>query len=131
MLKRNRVKKLGRDKDARRALFKSLVSSLFEKGSLSTSEQRAKAVVPLVDRIVAIAKKGDLNAQKRISVLLSGDRRLVRQVIERAKNIEKTSGVTRIVKLGRRLGDGSQRVKLELLLNKQVSVEVPSEVASV
>lgn len=98
---RHRVygKHLGRNKNQRQALFKSLVHSLFLHGTIHTSLAKAKAISGLVDKIINTAKKyPKTQALEFISKLGS-----------------KTSGYTSIVKMGTRLGDQTMMVRMSLI----------------
>lgn len=86
---RHRVygKKLGRNKNERTALFKSLVQELLLHGTITTSQAKAKAIKGLVDKIINSTKSKD--ARK--------------------------SGYTKLVRLGTRLGDQTMMVKMSLI----------------
>ena len=101
---RHRVygKKLGRNKNQRSGLFKSLVQSLFTYGTIETSEAKAKAIKGMVDKIINLAKD-----KKIYSLGLTKD--------SLAKLGNRTSGYTSLVKLGTRLGDQTMMVRMSLI----------------
>lgn len=108
---------LGRDKNQRTALFKSLVGSLFLSESIQTTEAKAKAVKGLVDKIINQAK--DSSTRRLVSQFLVDKRiqdRLVKDLLPRLK--ERSSGYTTVVRLGPRPGDGAVMVKMSLLLSE-------------
>lgn len=115
---RHRVygKHLGRDKDQRTALFKSLVRSLILEESIKTTQPKAKAVKGLVDKIINQAKSQ--TSKRLVSQFLihkSVAEKLTKEILPRVKS--RTSGYTSLVKLGPRLGDGAMMVKLSLILD--------------
>ncbi|MBI2039990.1 50S ribosomal protein L17 [Candidatus Microgenomates bacterium] len=106
--------KLGRNKDERDRLFKSLISSLFLHGTIETSERKAKAIKGLVDKIINLAKD---KTRKRFlqTYLVKKDlqERLIKDIIPKLGN--KTSGYTSLVKLGTRVGDRTMVVRMGLI----------------
>lgn len=119
MKKRVFGRKLGRERDSRRALFRSLVRSLFEHGQIKTTRAKAKAIQPEVDRILSIAKKGDITAQRRVFARLGNDKQTTKKAFSATKLAFKgrSSGFTRIVNLGARRGDNVEVVRLEFVEN--------------
>ncbi|OGE14772.1 50S ribosomal protein L17 [Candidatus Daviesbacteria bacterium RIFCSPHIGHO2_12_FULL_37_11] len=114
---RHRVygKHLGRDKNARTALFKNLVGSLILHGQIVTTESKAKAIKGLVDKIITQAKSKE--ARRLVSQFLVQKNiqdKLFKDVVPLLK--ERSSGYTSIIKLGNRLGDNAMKVKMSLLL---------------
>lgn len=128
---RHRVKgaKLGRDTAQRKSLFKNLLSALFTHGEIQTTEAKAKAIKGIADKLIARAQAGTLPARRLISQFF-GRRdvanRLVDEVAPAMK--DRTSGFTRIIRLGKRMGDDSMMVKMELITKPVVKEEVKSEV---
>lgn len=109
-------KHLSRDKDARRALFKSLVRSLILEESIKTTAPKAKAVKGLVDKIINQAKSP--TSKRLVSQFLTQRKvqdKLNKEILPRVKS--RTSGYTSLVKLGPRLGDGAMIVKMSLILD--------------
>lgn len=106
-------KKFKRDKNERRALFRGLMSSLILKERIQTSEAKAKAIKPEIERLVTKAKKMSNSSFKTISsdIYPNAVEKFVSDVAPRFKDIN--GGYTRIIKLGKRLGDRSQVVMLE------------------
>jgi large subunit ribosomal protein L17 len=110
-------KHLGRDKDQRTALFKSLVRSLILEESIKTTQPKAKAVKGLVDKIITQAKSE--TSKRLVSQFLTHknvEEKLNKEILPRVKS--RTSGYTSLVKLGPRLGDGAMMVKLSLILDE-------------
>ena len=126
---RHRVygKHLGRDKNQRTALFKSLVQSLVLSESIQTTEAKAKAVKGLVDKIITQAKSP--TTRRLVSQFLikkEVSEKLIKTLLPRLQG--RNSGYTSVVKLGRRAGDGAMVVKMSLLLD-ETKVAKESKVA--
>ncbi len=68
-------KQLNRDSEHRRAMLRNLAAGLFEHGEIRTTMPKAKAVQPFIEKIITIAKKGDLSARRRIEQLVN-DRKI-------------------------------------------------------
>lgn len=122
---RHRVygKHLGRSKDQRTALFKSLVRSLILEESIKTTQPKAKAVIGLVDKIITQAKSA--TSKRLVSQFLTHKTvtdKLDKEILPRLKS--RTSGYTSLVKIGPRLGDGAMIVKLSLILD---SIKEPAK----
>ncbi len=116
---RHRVKKkhFDRTKEQRLALYRSLARALIMEERIETSLQRAKAVKPLVERLITLGKKGDLTS-RRLALKILPDKKAVRKLFEDiAPRFEgRQGGYTRIVKLPeRRRGDGCELAILELV----------------
>ena len=111
-------KKLGRDSAHRKALYANLAGSLFEHGRIKTTEAKAKAVKPEIEKLITLARKGDLHARRRaISILQHPDKGVIYKLFEEIapRYTERPGGYTRIVKLGPRRSDSTEMVFLELV----------------
>ena len=120
MRHRKSGKKLGRNTAQRKALFRNLISSLFLKEEIKTTLSKAKAIKGLVDKLITKAKKGTLHNQRLIHAFLQNKKateRLVKKIAPRFK--KRTSGFTRIIRLGQRRGDAAPMVKIELVKPKK------------
>lgn len=109
--------KLGTDASHTRAMKRNLVASLLVNDRIKTLESRAKAIRPDVDRVITWAKRGDLHA-RRLAIAKVGDKETVREIFEKAAQglwADRNGGYTRILKLGRRKGDGAEVVIIELV----------------
>ena len=118
---RHRVygKKLGRNKNERTALFKSLVQELFLHGTIVTSQSKAKAVKGLVDKVINLAK--NKNSQRLLSAYFSNkllQERLVKEVAPKLEN--RTSGYTSLIRLGVREGDRTTVVRMSIIGNENL-----------
>lgn len=110
--KRN-IHKLGRKKSHRESLKKNLLTSLVLYEHVTTTKARAKAILPIFDRLIADAKSQDYPAQRKLTQTLF-DENAIRKVnevlVDRFK--DETSGFVQMFKLGRRKGDNAEMVKL-------------------
>ena len=102
-------KKLGRDSAQRKALYSSLAGALIEHGRIRTTETKAKAVRPIVEKMITLGRSGDLHARRQaLAFLRSQD-----VVYELFSNVgprfkDRPGGYTRIVKIGPRQGDAAR-----------------------
>ena len=108
--------KLGRNSSARKALFKSILTSLFKYERIETTEAKAKEVSGLADQLITLAKRGDLSARRQAAAQLA-DKEVVQKlfgsIAEQFK--DRQGGYTRILKLGVRRGDAAPMDILELV----------------
>lgn len=108
--------KLGRNTGHRKAMLRNLVTSLFRNQRIQTTESRAKEVKSIADKMVTLAKKGDL-AARRHALSYIYDEQVVRSLFNEIgpRYADRPGGYTRIVKIGHRRGDASPMVILELI----------------
>lgn len=107
---------MDRKKEPREMMLRNLASSLLIYEKISTTEAKAKAVKPLAEKMITLAKKGDLAATRRMISALPQKmavKKAVEVLGERYK--DRQGGYTRIIKLGTRSGDGAKVVQLELV----------------
>ena len=109
--------KLSRDTAHRKALLKNLSRDLIEHERIKTSQAKAKAVKPHVEKLITLAKRGDLHARRQALSSLGQDRFVVHKLFEEVapRYAERPGGYTRIVKLGPRRSDSTEMVFLELV----------------
>jgi len=112
----DRVKKLGRTKEHRRALLKNLCRSLFIFEKIKTTLPKAKAARQMAERLIEHAKRNNLAARRQIYRYIP-DHKLVKIVCDEIgpKFADRPGGYTRIYRLGPRLGDGAEMAILELV----------------
>lgn len=116
MRHRRRVKHFSRDKNARKALLRSLVSALVTNGRISTTVDKAKEVRRHVEKAITLGKKGNLASYRLIhSRYPSNDvaATIINDVAPRFK--ARSGGYTRIIKIGRRPGDTAEMAFLEFV----------------
>lgn len=109
-------RKLGRNVGERRLLFMALVRSLISYGKIKTTFAKAKAIQPMVDKLITKAKGGS-NADVTELRKTLADESMVRNLRDMAKTRfhTRTSGYTRIIKLGKRRGDSAEEVLFEFV----------------
>jgi len=109
-------KKLGRDAAHRKALYSNLTGALIEHGRIKTTVTKAKAVKPVAEQMITLARRGDLHARRQaVAFLRSKDvvHKLFTEVGPRFK--DRPGGYSRIVKIGPRPGDAAEMAYLELV----------------
>lgn len=108
--------KLGRTKDSRKALLRGLVTSIIENERVITTVPKAKAVRPLVDRMITLAKADSLAARRQAAAFLETPGS-VKKLFDKlgTRFGQRNGGYTRIVKLGWRKGDGAEQAMIELV----------------
>jgi large subunit ribosomal protein L17 len=109
--------KLSRDSAHRRALLRNLCREVIEHERIRTSQAKAKAVKPKIEKLITLAKRGDLHARRQALSELGQDKFLVHKLFEEVapRYAERPGGYTRIVKLGPRRSDSTEMVFLELV----------------
>ena len=109
--------KLSRDSAHRRALLRNLCRDVIEHERIRTSQAKAKAVKPKIEKLITLAKRGDLHARRQALSELGQDKFLVHKLFEEVapRYAERPGGYTRIVKLGPRRSDSTEMVFLELV----------------
>jgi large subunit ribosomal protein L17 len=122
-------RKLKRDKNERKALFKSLMSAFVLGERIQTSEAKAKAIRPEIEKLVTKAKKGGNASNLVIEKSLSRPayERMVKEIGPRFA--KRAGGYTRIIKIGERFGDNSPAVIIEWTESSQAIVPVQVEKA--
>jgi large subunit ribosomal protein L17 len=108
--------KLKRDPSARRALLRGLVTSVIEQERVITTVPKAKAVKPLVDKMITLAKRDTLHARRQAAAFLMTPAS-VQKLFEKlgTRFGQRAGGYTRIIRLGFRKGDGAEQAMLELV----------------
>lgn len=119
----DRVKKLGRTREHRRALLRNLCRSLFIFEKIRTTLPKAKATRQLAERLIEFAKRNDLAAKRQIYRYVP-DHKLVKIICDEIgpKFSNRSGGYTRIYRMGPRLGDGAEIAILELVEQSDASV---------
>src|SRR5215210_3204466 len=109
--------KLSRDPAHRKALLQNLSKQLIEHERIRTSQAKAKAVKPEVEKLITLAKRGDLHARRLLLSKLGQDKFTVHKLVEEIapRYTERPGGYTRIVKLGPRRSDSTEMVFIELV----------------
>lgn len=110
-------RKLSRKMGPRLALYKNLTVSILRYERVKTTEAKAKEVQGRVERMITLAKRGDLAARRTIVSEFPNEPLVVTKLFDEiaAKYADRTSGYTRIVKIGQRAGDAAEIVQIELV----------------
>jgi large subunit ribosomal protein L17 len=110
-------RKLGRKQGPRLALYKNLIVSVLRYERVKTTEAKAKEIRPQVERMITLAKKGDLTARRAVIAALPNEPLVISKLFDEIapKYADRTSGYTRIVRVGQRQGDAALIVQLELV----------------
>ena len=114
--------KLSRDSSSRKALFRDLVTDLFLNERIQTTEAKAKEVRSIAEKLITLAKRGDLHARRQVAAFvrresLNGDQDAIQKLFSdlAPRYAERPGGYTRILKLGPRRGDSAPMVFLGLV----------------
>ncbi len=109
--------KLSRTAAHRKALYMNLSREVLGHERIKTTEAKAKAVKPEVERLITLAKRGDLHARRQAMARLGQDKFIVYKLFEEIapRYTERNGGYTRIMKLGPRRSDSTEMVFLELV----------------
>lgn len=117
-------KQLSRTKNERKQLFRNLVRSLFLHGKIETTIAKAKSVQALAEKCITKAKIGSEQKKRELYAFLP-DKLVINRILDQAKTRfgNRTSGYTRIIKLGARLGDSAEKVQLSFV-DDEIQVDV-------
>ncbi|MBL7178149.1 MAG: 50S ribosomal protein L17 [Desulfobacteraceae bacterium] len=116
MRHRKRGRKLGRNSSHRKAMFRNMVTSLFKYEQLETTDAKAKELRPVAEKMITLAKRGDLHARRQaLSYMM--DKTITHKMFEELKDryLDRQGGYVRIIKKGNRKGDGAPVSIIQLL----------------
>ena len=110
-------RKLSRKMGPRLAMYKNLTVSVLRYERVKTTEAKAKEIQGRVERMITIAKRGDLAARRTVVSEFPNEPLVVTKLFDEIapKYADRTSGYTRIVKIGKRQGDAAEVVQIELV----------------
>jgi large subunit ribosomal protein L17 len=113
--------KLGRNTSHRRSLFRNMVTSLIMEERIETTAIKAKAVRPLVEKMITLGKRGDLAARRQAAAYLMTDAAVSKLFDTVGPRFgDRKGGYLRIVRTAWRKGDGADTAFIELLGSEQV-----------
>jgi len=116
MRHRIKTKKFSRLTGPRTALFRGLLTNLVLHESIMTTEAKAKAIKPKIEKLVTKGKSGTLHATREVAKVLYTDKAVEKLIsVIAPKYAQRPGGYTRIVKLGYRQGDGAKMVQIEFV----------------
>jgi large subunit ribosomal protein L17 len=108
--------KLKRDVGARNSLLKNLVTSVIDKERVITTVPKAKAIKPLVEKMITLAKRDTLHARRQAAAFLETPASVKKLFDTLGSRFgQRNGGYTRIVRLGNRKGDGAEQAMIELV----------------
>jgi len=109
--------KLSRDSAHRKALLSNLCRDVIDHERIQTTEAKAKAVKPELERLITLAKRGDAHSRRKAMARLGQDKFVVYKLFEEVapRYADREGGYTRILKLGPRKSDATEMVFLELV----------------
>jgi large subunit ribosomal protein L17 len=110
-------RKLSRKQGPRLALYKNLTVSVLRYERIKTTEAKAKEVRGRVEHMITLAKRGDLAARRQVISAFPNEPLVIDKLFNELapKYADRTSGFTRTLRLGQRLGDAAEIVQLELI----------------
>ena len=117
---------LGRNTKQARALYRNLVKEVLDHGKIETTLAKAKAIQGMVDRVLNYAKKNTVSARREAVKILGTDLLLKKLFYEVGpKYSNRHSGYSRIIRLGQRFSDTTERVILELVEGVEKTISSP------
>jgi len=101
----------------RKSLMMNLSRGIIDHERIQTTEAKAKAVKPELERLITLGKKGDQHSRRLAMARLGQDKSIVYKLFEELapRYAERPGGYTRILKLGPRKSDSTEMVFLELV----------------
>ncbi len=110
-------RKLSRPHGPRMALYRNLIVAVLRYEKVKTTEAKAKEIRPQVERMITLAKRGDLAARRTVVAELPDEPLVVKKLFDEIapKYADRTSGFTRLTKIGQRAGDAAPIVQIELV----------------
>ena len=115
---RHRVagRKLNKNTAQRKALLRGLATELFKHGAIQTTEAKAKSLRPVAEKLITLAKRGDLHARRQAAAKLY-EPAILQKLFDNIAEYyqDRNGGYTRIYKLGPRKGDAAPMALIELV----------------
>ncbi|HEY4508484.1 MAG TPA: 50S ribosomal protein L17 [Candidatus Paceibacterota bacterium] len=117
----SRIKKLGRERNQRKALMRTLAHSLFRDGRIQTTEVKAKALRPFVERLITHARTGTTSSRRLVISRLGGTAHVATKLYKdiAPKYASRAGGYTRVIKMGVRKSDGARIAIIELITDNK------------
>jgi len=116
MRHRAKGRQLSRTSEHKKALLRNMAASLFQHEKIVTTEAKAKELRPYAERLITLARRGDLHARRLVERRIQ-DREITGRLFTEIgpRFAARPGGYTRILKLGHRVGDGADIARIELL----------------
>ncbi len=134
MRHQNKTVKLGRTAEHRNALLANQACSLIEHGRIKTTLAKAKAVRPLAEKMITLAKRNNLHARRNAAALLRNNSQRTALAVKKLftelgpRSADRKGGYTRIIKLGPRASDSAEMALIEWVDIAPVEEAAPAEV---
>ena len=111
---------LGRNTSHRRAMLRNMVTSLFKYEQIETTDAKAKAIRPIAEKMITLAKRGDLHARRQALSYMQ-DKNVTHRLFDELKNryLNRQGGYLRIIKKGFRKGDSASISVVQLLAKEE------------
>ena len=110
------ARKLGRTTDHRKAMLRAMVTFLMENGKIETTVTRAKEVRSMAEKMITIAKAGDLHSKRQVYSYITKETVAKKVMDEIApKYADRNGGYTRVTRIGPRRGDAAEMAVIELV----------------
>lgn len=124
--------RLGGSPTHERIMLNNLSQQLFEHKRITTTVTKAKRLRPVAERLITFAKKGDLNARRRVLRSI-GNKSVVHELftVIAPAMAERPGGYTRITKIGNRKGDNAPMAVIELVMEPVATAAAVSEATKV
>jgi len=128
MRHRKSGRKLGRTSEHRKAMLRNMVTSLFEHERIVTTVPKAKEARRVADKMITLAKRGDLHARRQASSYIQS-RDVVAKLFDaiRTQYAERPGGYTRIIQTGTRICDAAPMAILELVSYEEAAAATTQE----
>lgn len=121
-------RKLGRTSAHRKAMLRNMVTSLFEHERIVTTKEKAKELRPVAEKIITLAKRGDLHARRQAMSFVRSKAVVEKLFTEIRDQFEdRKGGYTRIIQTGVRQGDAASMAIIELVGYEEEIEEIESE----
>ena len=116
MRHRKKKGKLGRPSSHREALLSNLAVAFITHGRITTTVAKAKALRPVVEKLITLGKKQDISARRRAALILKDKDAVKKLFAEVGPRFDaRNGGYTRIMRLGTRAGDGAPMAIIEMV----------------
>jgi large subunit ribosomal protein L17 len=116
MRHRAKGRQLSRTSSHKRAMLNNMAASLFAHGRIVTTEAKAKELRPFAEKLITMARRGDLHSRRLVARRIKDREILGRLFAEIGPRFAaRPGGYTRILKMGHRVGDGADVARIELL----------------
>ncbi len=116
MRHRMKGRQLSRTASHKKAMMNNMVTSLFKHDGVTTTTAKAKELRPFAEKLITLARRGDLHARRQVERRIK-DRTILKRLFDEIgpRFAARPGGYTRILKLGFRSGDGADMARIELL----------------